>query len=682
MYISKIELNNYRNFKFNHIDFNEGVNVIIGHNNAGKSNLLRAMALIFSTSVRKNLSIDDFNKSISLEELKARPPSVSISITLNQEKNEELMGDDLVIVSQWLTKLEEPYEAKIHYEFCLPLKFHEEYQKMMSTTSTIKDAWNIIDRNFLRLYTYKIYGGNLENQIAAEIEYLKKFDFQFLDAIRDVERDMFSGRNTLLKNVLDFFMDFDIKSNEELEDVDKERQINDKKLEFEHKANLLMDSLNNRMLEGKKQILSYSNDIGASFDNAEPNFEGSITDIELYSALKLIVQYQTGIQLPITHNGLGYNNLIFMSLLLAKMQVDANESYLGSNAKVFPMLVIEEPEAHLHPSMQRQFLKFLKQNLEGNKVRQIFITTHSTHITGALNLDELICLYKSDNETHVSYPGKVFMDNEESRKYVQRFLDATKSNMLFAEKIILVEGLAEQLLMSVFADYMGKSLEDHHIAVINVGGKYFNHFLNLFNTNNTSAINRKIVCITDRDPVRKEVSSKSATYKKCYPFETNIEPSKYEYKTNQQEIEYSPNIKFYSQDEVYGKTLEYDLARYNPTFGKLVTESMSNKEEVKGLMGLFEEEKEIDDLFTQLSNSRENSRIIDALKHDYLTWTENDKKIALIAARYLNSVGKGVNALELAYVLQENLTKRGMQGYVDFVVPDYIKDAIEWVCEN
>lgn len=682
MYISKIELNNYRNFKSNYIEFNEGVNVIIGHNNAGKSNLLRAMALIFSTSVRKNLSIDDFNRTISLEELKVQPPSVNISITLSQENNEELMGDDLVIVSQWLTKLEEPYEAKIHYEFCLPLKFHEEYQKMMSTTATIKDAWNIIDRNFLRLYTYKIYGGNLENQIAVDSEYLRKFDFQFLDAIRDVERDMFSGKNTLLKNVLDFFMDFDIKSDEGLDDDEKERQITDKKIEFENQAKILMDSLNNRMLEGKKQILSYSKDIGASFDNAEPNFAGSITDIELYSALKLIVQYQTGIQLPITHNGLGYNNLIFMSLLLAKMQVDANESYLGSNAKVFPMLVIEEPEAHLHPSMQRQFLKFLKQNLEGNKVRQIFITTHSTHITGALNLDELICLYKSENETHVSYPGKVFMDNEESKKYVQRFLDATKSNMLFAEKIILVEGLAEQLLMSIFADYMGKSLEDHHIAVINVDGKYFNHFLNLFNTNNAAAINRRVVCITDRDPVRKEVSSKGASYKKCYPFEMNIEPSKYEYKTNQQELEYSPNIKFYSQDEVYGKTLEYDLARYNPTFEKLVTESMSNKEEVKGLMGLFEEEKEIDDLFTQLSNSKENSRIIDALKHDDLTWTEDDKKIALIAARYLNSVGKGVNALELAYVLQENLTKPGMQGYVDFVVPDYIKDAIEWVCEN
>jgi putative ATP-dependent endonuclease of the OLD family len=682
MYISNIEIKNYKNFRSNIIEFNEGINVIIGHNNAGKSNLLKAMALIFNPSTKKNLTIDDFNKTIPLEELKLQPPSVNISITLTQEDKEDLIGDDLVVVSQWLTKLEEPYEAKIHYEFCLPLKHHEDYERMLSTSTSIIEAWEIIDRNFLRLYTYKIYGGNLENQITVDGEYMKKFDFQFLDAIRDVERDMFSGKNTLLKNVLDFFMDFDIKSNEGLDDDDKKRKIKDKKLQFEEQARNLMDSLNERMSEGKKQILSYSKDIGASFDNTEPNFAGSITDIELYSALKLIVEYQTGIQLPITHNGLGYNNLIFMSLLLAKMQVNASETYLGNNAKVFPMLVIEEPEAHLHPSMQRQLLKFLEQNLKDTKVRQIFVTTHSTHITGALSLDELICLYKADNETHVSYPGKVFGTNEESKKYVQRFLDATKSNMLFAEKLILVEGLAEQLLMSLFAEYVGKSLEDNHVAVINVGGKYFDHFLNLFNTNNSAAINRKVVCITDRDPERKDLTTEKPSYKKCYPFEMNIEPAKYEYKINQQELECSPNIKFYLQDEMQGKTLEYDLARFNVTLEELVTDSMSNKEEIKDLMKLFKEGKEIDELYSQLSNSKENARIIGALKHGDLNWTDDDKKIALIAARYLNSVGKGVNALELAYVLEGNLDNLGTDAYMHFIVPDYIKEAIEWVCEN
>jgi putative ATP-dependent endonuclease of the OLD family len=685
VYISSIEINNYKNFKSNRIEFEEGINVIIGHNNAGKSNLLRAISLIFSSSVKKNLSIDDFNKAISLEELKKQPPNVKITMTLSQENDESLMGDDLVTVSNWLTKLEEPYEAKLHYEFCLPIKYHEKYKEVLNEVQLLSDAWELIERNFLRVYTYKIYGGNIENQIAADSENLKKFDFQFLDAIRDVERDMFSGKNTLLRNVLDFFMDFDIKSNKTLDDGEKEQMISSKKVSFERSAKELIKLLDERMSEGKKHILSYANDIGAAFDKASPNFDGNISDIELYSALKLIVEYQTGMKLPITHNGLGYNNLIFMSLLLAKMQVDANESYLGSNAKVFPMLVIEEPEAHLHPSMQRQFLNFLKQNLKSNKVRQIFITTHSTHITGALNLDELICLYKSVNETSVGYPGKVFEEKDGSKKYVQRFLDATKSNMLFAEKIILVEGLAEQLLMSIFAEYMEVSLENNHVAVINVGGRYFDHFLNMFNTANSYAINRRVACITDRDPERKLKSvgtdDDKQYFKKCYPFEMQVD-EEYEYKTNDVIEGYTANIKFFLQNEKYGKTLEYDLVRFNPTFKGLVTESMSNIEEIKALMTLLETGENLDVLLRRLKRSNENNRIKEGLESGILDWEENEKKLALIASRYLNSVGKGVNALELAYTLEQNLSKKDNDDYIEFVVPDYIKKAIEWVCED
>lgn len=106
------------------------------------------MALIFNSFAKKNLSIDDFNKTLSLDELKKQPPSVNVSITLSQEDEENIMGDDLVVVSQWLTKLEEPYEAKLHYEFCLPLKHHEDYERMLSTSTSIIEAREIIDKIF------------------------------------------------------------------------------------------------------------------------------------------------------------------------------------------------------------------------------------------------------------------------------------------------------------------------------------------------------------------------------------------------------------------------------------------------------------------------------------------------------------------------------------------------------
>ncbi|MGG3235638.1 AAA family ATPase [Priestia flexa] len=682
MYISNINITNYKNFRKNTIDFNNGINVIIGHNNAGKSNLLRTLALIFNSNTKKYLSIDDFNKNIPIEELKEYPPSIKITATLKQDDCEELMSDDLVTVSNWLTKLEEPYEAKLQYEFYLPTKFHEKYKRVIDKTKDIFEVWQVIQDEFLRLYTYKIWGGDPANQITADSESLHKFDFQFLDAIRDVERDMFSGKNTLLRNVLDFFMDYNIKSDDSLAIEEKEAAIKSKKKEFGDLAGNLIALLSQRMTEGKKHILSYANDIGVSFDKSTPNFDGSITDIELYSALKLIVEYDTGIKMPISNNGLGYNNLIFMSLLLSKMQVDANEEYLGSNAKVYPMLIIEEPEAHLHPTMQRQLLNFLKRNLNNKKVRQIFVTTHSTHITSSVNLDELICIYKNGSETLIGYPGKSFGENEESKKYAQRFLDATKSNMLFAEKVILVEGLAEQLLMSVFAEYLNTSLEDCHIAVINVGGKYFDHFLNLFNASNPYSIKRKVACITDRDPERKSTtdSGKKKSFKKCYPFEMNIDETEYDYRKNEFTNSYSENIQLFLQDEIYGKTLEYDLIRFNPNFKGLVTDSTANRDEIFNLMDQYSNGKSLDSMLKVLKKSEENDRIEQALRDERLAWTEEDKKKALIAARYLNSVGKGVNALELAYNLEKNLLKKGSTEFKEFIVPDYIKAAIEWMC--
>jgi len=681
MYISKIHIKGFRNFHDNEILFNDGINVIIGHNNSGKTNLIKALSLVINYDGSKRLEIDDFNKYTSIEELKINPPKISIALTITQSENEDLNSNDLAMVGDWLMKLEEPYEALLTYEFFLPE--NEKYQQELKDVTDIHKAWQIIKYDFIRLYTYKIFGGDAKLRTIADSESLKKFDFQFLNAIRDVERDMFTGKNTLLRNVLDFFMDYEIKSVPEAEKSEevKESEIKQKKEEFSQESDKLLKLLQSRMTEGKKQILSYATETGATFNKATPNFEGSISDVEMFSALKLIVEYETGIKIPATHNGLGYNNLIFMSLLLAKMQVNSDGNYLGSyNAKVFPILAIEEPEAHLHPAMQYKFLKFLKENKDvKKKVRQVFVTTHSTQITSAVSLDEIICFHNENGELTVGYPGKVFSNDEQGKKakaYVQRFLDATKSDMLFAQKVILVEGLAEQLLLSVLAKYCGKSLEDNHIAVINVGGRYFEYFLRLFDSSNSNAVPKKIVCLTDRDPERKIKTD--GKYEKCYPFEYKQDTTQYDYKNNASEknSQYNEhhNIRFFSQDADKGKTFEYDLVLYNPTLNVLITDSMNNQDEIKELMNFYQDKKPISDYGLKLRKSDENKRVIDSITAN-TSWNDDDKKKAIIAARYLNSVGKGENALELAYALEENPKKE------TFIVPDYIKNAIEWICK-
>jgi len=691
MYISKIQISNFRNFKEKEIEFNDGVNVIIGHNNAGKTNLIRALSLVIDNQKPKRLEIDDFNKRVTIAELKANSPKISIAVSINKGKEEE--PDDLVTISNWLIKLDSNYEALLTYEFFLPEKKQEVYLKEMALiadddANAMDKAWKLIKNDFIRFYTYKIWGGNPINQAIADNESLQKFDFQFLDAIRDVERDMLTGRNTLLKEVFDFFMDYEIKIDVAKSTDQKHQEIKDKKILFSDKADVLIQELSVRIEAGKKEILSYAKNTGASFNKATPNFEGSVSENEMYSVLKLIVQYESGIKIPATHNGLGYNNLIFMSLLLAKMQVNADVDYLDANAKVFTTLAIEEPEAHLHPAMQYKFLKFLNKNMKEKKVRQIFVTTHSTHITSAVSMDEIICLHNEGGETNVGYPKKVFCngdgtENFKSKKYVQRFLDATKSNMLFAQKVLFVEGIAEQLLLSIFANYLGKSLEDNHIAVINVGGRYFNHFLYLFDSLKEFTIPKKVICLTDRDPESKE--KPDSKFKKCYPFEFNQDMAKFDYQTNPNADLYPtgshPNITFYSQPIENGKTFEYEILISNPTLEILLTDSISNSDEIKDLMTLYNiPGKTSQDLFKRLSKSKENQRIIESINAN-TSLSDDEKKKAIIASRYLNSVGKGENALELCYVLQENLAKKGTADFKEFIVPAYIKSAIEEICQ-
>ena len=130
MYISKIQINNFRNFKQKEIDFNDGINVIIGHNNAGKTNIIKALSLVIEKKKSKRLEVDDFNKNLTLVELKATPPKISIAITIKKGNEEE--PDDLVTISNWLTKLDSSYEALLTYEFFLPEKKQEDYLKEMA----------------------------------------------------------------------------------------------------------------------------------------------------------------------------------------------------------------------------------------------------------------------------------------------------------------------------------------------------------------------------------------------------------------------------------------------------------------------------------------------------------------------------------------------------------------------
>ncbi len=653
MYISKINIQNFRCFKEKTIIFNDGLNVLIGENNAGKTTVLRALRLIFDNNI-SGISIEDFCKKISDFN---KPPEIKISVTIKGSQKDS--KNDKAVVASWLTKLSDPWEATITYRFFLSEKEKEEFKQENNNEEIY---WDLVNK-YLPKYVVRIYGGKPEAKNSVKNEWINRFDCQFLDAIRDVEREMFSGKNPLLKNILNVLLD----------NASSEEEINEHIEKFREGSEELINLLHKRL--DRKAILKMAKEVGADFGGA-PDISGNLDENDLIRALNLVIR-DGEFEIPANLNGLGYNNLIYISMVLAKMEINRSEEYYRENASLFPMLIIEEPEAHLHPTLQFKFLKFLQDSIDEDTIgKQIFVTTHSTHITAAVDLNSIICLTAPNKQDiRVAYPGNIFnKEDRDSKDYIERFLDATKSNLFFARGIIFVEGIAEQLLIPVLAEQLNKNITDNYISVINVGGSTFKHFIKLFgagidNSLKKFAINRKVACIVDTDPQKKN----SDSYKKCWPYELYLDNQNENYKKYSSVLENllekeTDNVRIFYRKEK-GKTFEYDLAFSNPRCDKLVTDSCSYQNSVSKIMNNYNN-------YEDISQFECEDEFVECLKRS--DWSKEDKKRALVASKYLNSISR--NKGEHAFKLQNKIRKLSDDEKSIFKVPDYIKNAIEWVC--
>ncbi len=670
MFISKVRIENFRCFEDTTIEFTEGLNVIIGENNSGKTTIFKALQLIFNRYHTGHFTVDDFYKGIKINE--KEPPEISVTVTLESSSNE--LPEDKAVVASWLTKLEAPWQATLTYKYFLPEKDKKEYEEHIKSPkrepdSEVEECWEILSE-FLPKYVSRIYGGNVDSKNRAEPEYLDKFDCEVLEAIRDVESKMFTGQNMLLKDVLNHFLDHELKRSEE-EGKSKEAietEISNRKKEFKDNAYKLISGMKNRIYT--KDIRELAKQTGADI-GGEPAIGGELEVKDVISALKLIIKNEN-CEVPIINNGLGYNNLIYISLILSKLKM-VTEDKFGDNAKIFPFLLIEEPEAHLHPAMQYNFLKFLTKEIKNetneNKIsRQIFITSHSTHITSAVSLDSIICMLPNqENKIETKYPGRVFSDTDEdkkSKKYIERYLDATKSNMLFSKGVIFVEGLAEQLLLPCLAEYAECPLEEKHVATIRVDGLTFKHFIKLFGAGiqkdkKMFALSRRVSCIVDSDPKRKEKDGKRARFKACWPFELNIDLKKYEYQACSTTIlklekvsKDVDNVEIFYNKSSKGKTFEYDLAWEN-----------------EGTEFWLPDDFVLSDDDEELNKALNES-----------TYNEKEKKKAQLVASYLLFISKGENAFDLEKKLRDNLDNKDNKQFKDFKLPEHIEKALRWAC--
>ena len=194
------------------------------------------------------------------------------------------------------------------------------------------------------------------------------------------------------------------------------------------------------------------------------------------------------------HYGLGSNNLLYMACELL---------LLGREPEGLPLLLIEEPEAHLHPQRQLRLMEFLTQATEANisnakRPVQVILSTHSPNLTSKIPLHNIALLESARAFPLVS--GQTRLATGDYR-FLERFLDVTKANLFFAHGVIVVEGYAEAIVLPVLAKLLGTDLTEHGVTVVNVGGKGLRRFSSIFQRHDESGPNLSIpvACLADMD---------------------------------------------------------------------------------------------------------------------------------------------------------------------------------------
>lgn len=465
MRISRIQIQNFRNFKT--LDVEVGTHlVIVGENKVGKSNFLHALRLVLDPSLpdsARRLRIEDFWDG-------ARPLDEDLSITVSVdladfEDNEghiAVLGDYLVEHS--------PMVARLTYAF---------FPKPDLEAPPTKESD----------YDFAVYGKDDPTCLVSTHEVRKRFPLDVLPALRDAEADLANWRRSPLRPLLDAVSG-------SMDDETKEKLA-----EAISNATAAVTGTSEVAALGKS-ITDMLIGIAGSKHSVSTSLSFAPTESDrLLRTLRLFVENGTR---SISEASLGSTNLIYLALKLLEVELEVAESVRGHS-----LLAIEEPEAHLHPHVQRRvFRSFLRPrshqppvgNDDPNRDRTVILTTHSPHIASVAPLNSLIVLRTSGspNETDARSTLGAGLTTTESED-LERYLDVTRGELLFAKGIILVEGEAETYLVPAFAKVLGYDLDELGISVCSVAGTNFLPFVKLLGKTSLSI---PFSVITDEDPVK------------------------------------------------------------------------------------------------------------------------------------------------------------------------------------
>ena len=595
MYISNLAIKNYKNFKDFEIDL-KPTTLLIGENNVGKSNLLEAIGLIFSQEVsffkRRTLDVSDFNVD-TINNLKDQILDVSVPIENMVFPEIEIIAtltdfddDQGAVVGDWFIR-QDGYgnftHAQLTYRFS-PVASFDFVQYVTEQREFIADyKFEIGEAEFAKLdnqavrdllifplskYHYSITGGNQESGQVSTY-HLNQIKFELLDALRDAGRELVADNNNRL-----LFRILNAKDESEYQGLKKQIVGLQKAIDSNPALQNIKSGITAQLEKISLKTETQSNDVDFLFSMPH------VTDL----LKKLSLIYGDSV-VRIDQNGTGRNNLLFISLMLSYI-----EERSKANSIYFRIIGIEEPEAHLHPNLQNH----LATNLEGlmlteeNKLRkdlQVILTSHSTHITTKLDFENTVVLYRGADKIEKHYILSGFDNSAPARKrvkFLNKYFDAINMNMFYSRKIILVEGISEQLIIPCLYELKyNHPLETDSISIINVNGLAFKNFLDIIK----NGFFIKTLVLTDSDS-----GTRTANRADHLIMEYNSMPTIKVKKT--EETTFEKDLIKANLNGNGASLIKKTLEKTRPTSGNAYLESLGDADlDVEQVFGLIESHK-------------------------------------------------------------------------------------------
>lgn len=434
MHLRQLQIRNFRKVEALELDFPKGLCVIVGENNSGKTAVIDALRLML-------ISSRDFD-----------------ALRINED--DFRAGTDFSPIEVSCIFAEPDDEDQVHFYECLVDKGAGKFEVRLNARIEFnKDS----RRANVRMWGGETEGGTVPNKLYDRLASI------YLQPLRDPESGLRPGRNSQISRLVDRFTPET--QHELFEEIVNE--ANDK-IRVLNPVDEARKDINAQMMAIAGEELSQETELIFS----DPKFH------------RIIAGLQPQIDgLPFSLNGLGYNNLVFTATTLGTLRKSPQFS--------FRAILIEEPEAHLHPHLQALLLRHLVSVASGQQKNQVQViaSSHSPILASQTPIDSIISIHEQQGRLSAVSVCSISIDPTLKKK-LQRFLDATRGELFFARRILMVEGIAEALLLPVLARIAGGSLQDSAVTIVNADGINFNAFLPLFGKNK---LDLPLVILTDGD---------------------------------------------------------------------------------------------------------------------------------------------------------------------------------------